>query len=132
MSQKYKERITNRFSASCNPQQESQKNLFFAHSISLALNCLKHAVTDEFCSMSIERSMNDSSREETVSHVRQRVSLVKTPSNSLCTMVEWYPVACAVDVEGAGCVDSVAIDVETSWPQHELSQSQFRINGRWR
>ena len=106
--------MTHLFSASWRSQQESQKNLFFWHSISLALNCLRHAVTDEFCSMSIERSMNDSSREETVSHVKQRVSLVKTPSKSLCTMVEWYPVACAVDVEGAGWVDSVAIDVDTS------------------
>lgn len=38
--------------------------------------------------MSIERSRKDSSREETVSHVRHRVSLVRTPSNSLCTIVD--------------------------------------------
>jgi len=38
--------------------------------------------------MSIERSRKDSSREETVSHVRHRVSLVRTPSKSLCTIVD--------------------------------------------
>ena len=38
--------------------------------------------------MSIERSRKDSSREETVSHVRHRVSLVRTPSNSLWTIVD--------------------------------------------
>jgi len=37
--------------------------------------------------MSMERSRKDSSREDTVSQVRQRVSLVKTPSNKLCTSV---------------------------------------------
>lgn len=37
--------------------------------------------------MSIERSRNDSSREETVSHVKQRVSLVRIPSKSLWTRV---------------------------------------------
>lgn len=56
---------THRFSASCSPQQLSQKNLFRWHNISLALNCRKHAVTLEFCSMSMERSRNDSSREDT-------------------------------------------------------------------
>ena len=56
---------TYRFSASWSPQQLSQKNLFRWHNISLALNCRKHAVTLEFCSMSIERSRNDSSREDT-------------------------------------------------------------------
>jgi hypothetical protein len=45
-------------------------------------------VTEEFCSMSIERSRKDSSREETVSHVKHRVSLVRTPSKSLCTIVD--------------------------------------------
>lgn len=54
-----------RFSASWSPQHESQKNLFRWQSISLALNCRRHAVTDEFCSMSIERSRKDSSREDT-------------------------------------------------------------------
>jgi len=38
--------------------------------------------------MSMERSRKDSSREETVSHVRHRVSLVRTPSKSLCTIVD--------------------------------------------
>ena len=38
--------------------------------------------------MSIERSRKDSSREETVSHVKHRVSLVRTPSKSLCTIVD--------------------------------------------
>ena len=38
--------------------------------------------------MSIERSRKDSSREETVSHVRHRVSLVRTPSKSLWTIVD--------------------------------------------
>jgi hypothetical protein len=56
---------TYRFSASCRPQQLSQKNLFRWHNISLALNWRKHAVTLEFCSISIERSRNDSSREDT-------------------------------------------------------------------
>lgn len=45
-------------------------------------------MTEEFCSMSIERSRKDSSREETVSHVKHRVSLVRTPSKSLCTIVD--------------------------------------------
>ncbi len=64
--------------------------------------------------MSIDKSINDSSREDTVSHVRQRVSLVSTPSNSRCTMVEWYAMACAVDVEAAGCVESVAMELDTT------------------
>lgn len=38
--------------------------------------------------MSIERSKKASSREETVSQVRHRVSLVRTPSNSRCTIVD--------------------------------------------
>ena len=38
-------------------------------------------MTDEFCSISMERSRKLSSREETVSQVRQRVSLVSVPSN---------------------------------------------------
>jgi hypothetical protein len=38
--------------------------------------------------MSIERSRKDSSREETVSHVKHRVSLVRTPSKSLWTIVD--------------------------------------------
>src|SRR5216684_1538122 len=57
--------MTHRFSASCSPQQLSQKNLFRWHNISLALNWRKQAVTLEFCSISIERSRNDSSREDT-------------------------------------------------------------------
>ena len=61
--------------------------MFRWHSISLALNCLRHAVTLEFCSMSIDRSRNASSRADTVSHVRHRVSLVSAPSNSSCTSV---------------------------------------------
>ena len=56
---------THRFSASWRLQQLSQKNVFRWHNISLALNCRKHAVTLEFCSMSIERSRNESSREDT-------------------------------------------------------------------
>jgi hypothetical protein len=63
--------MTYRFSASCSPQQLSQKNLFRWHSISLALNWRKHAVTLEFCSMSIERSRNDSSREDTFTKHQQ-------------------------------------------------------------
>lgn len=76
-----------RFSASCKSQHESQKNLFFWQSISLALKERRQAVTLAFCSISIERSRKDSSREETVSHVKQRVSLVNMPSKSLWTRV---------------------------------------------
>ena len=65
-----RERDTHRFSASCSPQQLSQKNLFRWQSISLALNWRRHAVTDEFCSMSIERSRKDSSRAETCARAR--------------------------------------------------------------
>ena len=64
--------------------------------------------------MSIERSRNDSSREDTVSHVRQRVSLVSTPSKSLCTIVAWCAATCAVVVDEGGCVESVAMDALTS------------------
>ena len=42
-----------------------------------------------FRSMSMERSRNDSSRDDTVSHVRHRVSLVSVPSNKLWTRVLW-------------------------------------------
>jgi hypothetical protein len=38
--------------------------------------------------MSMERSRKDSSLDETVSHVKHLVSLVRTPSKSLCTIVE--------------------------------------------
>ena len=82
-----REKHTHLFSASWRSQQESQKNLFFWQSISLALNWRRHAVTEEFCSMSIDRSKKDSSRDETVSQVRQRVSLVRMPSKSWCTSV---------------------------------------------
>lgn len=44
-------------------------------------------MTLEFCSISMDRSRKDSSRDDTVSHVRHRVSLVRTPSKSLCTSV---------------------------------------------
>lgn len=70
------------FSASCRPQHLSQENLFRWHNISLALNCRRQAVTEEFGSISIERSKNSSSREVTVSQERHRVSFVKTPSNN--------------------------------------------------
>ena len=64
---------THRFSASWRLQQLSQKNVFRWHNISLALNCRKHAVTLEFCSMSIERSRNDSSREDTFRNLCQLI-----------------------------------------------------------
>ena len=88
--------------------------MFFWQSISLALNWRRHAVTDEFCSMSIDKSRNDSSRADTVSHVRHRVSLVSTPSKSLCTIVAWCAATCAVVVDEGGCVESVAMDALTS------------------
>lgn len=75
------------FSASCRPQHASQKNLFLWQSISLALNCRKQAVTLEFCSISMDKSKKDSSREDTFSQVRHRVSLVKLPSNIWWTNV---------------------------------------------
>lgn len=63
--------------------------------------------------MSIERSMKDSSRDDTVSHVRHRVSLVSTPSNSRWTIVEWYEVPRAVDVDAGGFVESVPTEFDT-------------------
>jgi hypothetical protein len=87
---------TDLFSASCRPQHESQKNLFFWHNISLAENCRRQDVTDVCCSISIDRSKKSSSRDDvyesafqllragkvfTVSQLKHRVSLVKTPSN---------------------------------------------------
>lgn len=96
------QRATHLFSASCKPQHLSHENLFRWQSISLALNCRKHAVTDELGSISIERSRKASSREVTctssaesasypnilrrglltVSQDKQRVSFVKMPSNN--------------------------------------------------
>src|SRR5882724_4203568 len=78
-----------RFSASWRLPQASQKNLFLCASISGALNWRRHAVTLEFWTMSMERSRKDSSREDTVSQVRQRVSLVSVPSKRPCTKVAW-------------------------------------------
>ena len=40
--------------------------------------------------MSMDKSRNDSSRDETVSHVRQRVSLVSTPSKRRWTKVDEF------------------------------------------
>jgi hypothetical protein len=52
--------------------------------------------------MSMERSRNDSSREDTVSQVRQRVSEVRVPSKSRCTRVPYCCEIseCAVRVGG--------------------------------
>ena len=99
--------------------------MFFWQSISLALNWRRHAVTDEFCSMSIDRSMNDSSRDDTVSHVRHRVSLVSTPSNSRWMSVEWN-CAALCDVDAAGCVDSVAMDALTTYVVCSVSPPSSR------
>ena len=100
---------TLRFSASCRPQQLSQKNLLRWQSISLALNCRRHAVTDEFCSMSMDRSKKDSSREDTVSHVRHRVSLVRAPSNSWWIIVGREGPAASADAEGACVLDDATV-----------------------
>ena len=73
------------FSASCSEQHLSQLYLFLLHNISEAENCFKQAVTLVFCSMSILKSKKASSREVTVSHVKQRVSEVKMPEKRPCT-----------------------------------------------
>jgi hypothetical protein len=57
--------MTYRFSASRIPQQLSQKKLIRWHNIFPALNWRKRAVTPKFCSISIEKSRNDASREDT-------------------------------------------------------------------
>ena len=92
-------------------------------------------MTLEFCSISMDRSKKDSSREETyepidkpqgqsfnaqqhtVSQVKHRVSLVSTPSNSLCTRVascglvpEFEPVATV----GGVFEDVVALELDTA------------------
>ena len=105
--------MTHLFSASWRSQQESQKNLFFWHSISLALNCLKHAVTLEFCSISIDKSRKDSSRDETVSQVRHLVSEVRVPAKRRCTRV----------VEGEGKEE------EGKREQHQHQQIQDMESG---
>lgn len=60
--------------------------------------------------MSIERSRNDSSLEETVSQVRHRVSLVNTPSNKRWTSVLLKKVGIE---EGAATEESVPTDADT-------------------
>src|SRR5271155_4312041 len=74
-----------RFSASCKPPQISQWNLLRSHNISLALNWRKHALTLEFCSISILKSKNTSSLVVIFSQVRHFVSEVNIPSNNSCT-----------------------------------------------
>ena len=93
-------------SASCSPQQVSQENLFLPSNISLAENCLRQELTDEFCSISSDKSRNASSREVTcqrragsarcvlcpskrlaVSQVKHLISFVIVPSNNDCTNV---------------------------------------------
>ena len=105
-----REKHAHLFSASWRSQQESQKNLFFWQSISLALNWRRHAVTDEFCSMSIDKSKKDSSLAETVSHVRHRVSLVRTPSNRRWTRVPTSCWWCAVAPDAEPFVVSAGMD----------------------
>ena len=67
-------------SATANTAMSSQ---WFPLSVDLratiALKLRMHAETDEFCSISRERSRKHSSRLVTVSHARQRVSLVRMP-----------------------------------------------------
>ena len=58
-------RIRIPFSASCSPEQVSQKNLLRERSISLALNWRRHDVKEELRSMSIDKSRKSSSREVT-------------------------------------------------------------------
>ncbi len=72
-------------------------------------------MTLEFCSMSIDKSRKDSSLDETVSQVRQRVSLVKTPSNKRCTRVDAKEVGTTEvgAVLGTKLEGRVAIDRDT-------------------
>jgi len=99
--------------ASCRLQHASQKNLFSARSASEDENLRMHALTDEFCSISSERSRKHSSRLVTVSHVRQRVSLVRMPSK-----MEWIHV---LGLYGAGALGSSLADASlparpAPWP----------------
>lgn len=66
--------------------------------------------------MSMDKSKKDSSLEETVSHVRHRVSLVKTPSNKRWTRVEGKEGEAATEVGGVlemGLEGSVAMERDT-------------------
>ena len=108
-------RITHLFSASCKLPHVSQKNLFLRESISLALNWRRHAVTDEFCSISMDKSRKDSSRDETVSQVKHRVSLVSVPSNKEWTKVLGGSFRCEPDeLEGGVMEGNELKDAETS------------------
>lgn len=66
--------------------------------------------------MSMERSRNDSSREETVSQVRHRVSLVNVPSNSLCTSVAASGAVPELELVVVGAIfdASVAMELDKS------------------
>lgn len=68
----------------------------------------------EFCSMSILRSRKLSSREDTVSQVRQRVSEVRTPSNRRCTIVAMgLEYGKPEDDDVAAVVVNVAMELDT-------------------
>lgn len=142
---------THRFSASISPPHASHQNLFPLHNISLALNCLKHAVTLAFCSMSSERSRKDSERAETVSHVRHRVSEVSVPSKRRCTRVgagwvedkgerwwEWEGegvevVEVEVEEGGARVLDArevTEVDTASKTNDRERSQTRWRVGTR--
>mmetsp|Transcript_26131 Transcript_26131/g.62161 ORF Transcript_26131/g.62161 Transcript_26131/m.62161 type:complete len:210 (+) Transcript_26131:437-1066(+) len=79
------------FSASWRQQQLSQKNLSSCPRVSVELKLRKQLVREEFCSMSRLRSRKSSSREVTVSHIMQRVSLTSFPWKISCTQVRARP-----------------------------------------
>lgn len=81
--------------------------------------------------MSIERSKKDSSREDTVSHVRHRVSLVSVPSKSRCTSVLLKFRDCELKTEvalGGGTVleASDVTDVDTDHRHRDSMVNQVK------
>ena len=77
--------------------------------------------------MSMDKSRNDSSRDETVSHVRQRVSLVSTPSKRRWTKVDEF-VGWEVEtvmVLGAGApVDELRDDIDWETSHRKVSSHE--------
>lgn len=107
------------FSASCRPQHLSQENLFRWHNISLALNCRRQAVTEEFGSISIERSKNSSSREVTWS-----ASKVSTPERG-CLVEEDHSRFRKKGIEFRSSRRLRIIDGPTSWVSCDSILSKY-------
>mmetsp|Transcript_28 Transcript_28/g.106 ORF Transcript_28/g.106 Transcript_28/m.106 type:complete len:205 (-) Transcript_28:244-858(-) len=114
-----------RLCASCKPPHASHWNLSCDASSSLDENCLRHALTLAFCSMSRLRSINASCRDVTFSHHKHWVWFVSPPSN-----ISWIQVFTGLvsSPSGVGCSRRCCF---TSTSQHSLTTKLKNSCASW-